>query len=81
MNSTITHTARLLAGATLLGAVVVSVAGPASAASPSAHRLHHVRSFAAVTTTPRGVTLGSAVAYVKSPNGTVHAVTPTSLLP
>ena len=66
-------TRRLVVGAVLAGAVVVAVGAPAIA-TQSQHRqapAHH-----SVTMAPVTVNIGTAVQYVRDPDGTVRQVTP-----
>lgn len=67
---------RLLAGSALVALSVLAVGAPAAAATPSWHRHHAVHR---VAPGMGSVRIGTAIAYVRGPDGTPVAVPPTSL--
>lgn len=81
-STTTSTTTRLLAGAALTGVIALSLGVSAAAATPSAHRHHvpqHVLHHAVIRTAPSSVSIGTALAWVRGPNGTPIAVSPTTL--
>lgn len=69
-------TVRLLAGTTLVAATVLSVGAPALAGSPTTHRIHRTHRPAPAATS---VAIGTAIAYVRGPDGNPVATAPSAL--